>query len=128
MSITAVPISISEVRAAIAGAGAAPPDPALTGVQAMLPVQPQSPGLPERISWGAGTRATARGAAEQGRNLMSSTLLTEDTGVPFGELQAEQIEIYRTAWKEAGWDRAPRISVSRSVMPITPDLDREYFG
>ena len=31
-------------------------------------------------------------------NLMSSTLLTEDTGVPFDELQAEQIEIYREAW------------------------------
>ena len=26
-------------------------------------------------------------------NLMSSTLLTEDTGVPFDELQAEQIAI-----------------------------------
>jgi alkanesulfonate monooxygenase SsuD/methylene tetrahydromethanopterin reductase-like flavin-dependent oxidoreductase (luciferase family) len=115
-------------RAAIAGAGVAPSDPAMTGVQAMLPIQPQSPGLPDRIWWGAGTRATAKWAAEQGMNLMSSTLLTEDTGVPFGELQAEQIEIYRTAWKEAGWDREPRISVSRSVMPITTDLDREYFG
>jgi alkanesulfonate monooxygenase SsuD/methylene tetrahydromethanopterin reductase-like flavin-dependent oxidoreductase (luciferase family) len=115
-------------RAAIAGAGVAPSDPAMTGVQAMLPIQPQSPGLPDRIWWGAGTRATAKWAAEQGMNLMSSTLLTEDTGVPFGELQAEQIEIYRTAWKEAGRDREPRISVSRSVMPITTDLDREYFG
>jgi len=26
-------------------------------------------------------------------NLMSSTLLTEDTGVPFDELQAEQIAL-----------------------------------
>ena len=31
-------------------------------------------------------------------NLMSSTLLTEDTGVPFDELQAEQIALYRAAW------------------------------
>ena len=30
-------------------------------------------------------------------NLMSSTLLTEDTGVPFDELQAEQIQIFRDA-------------------------------
>ena len=31
-------------------------------------------------------------------NLMSSTLLTEDTGVPFDELQAEQIALFRAAW------------------------------
>jgi alkanesulfonate monooxygenase SsuD/methylene tetrahydromethanopterin reductase-like flavin-dependent oxidoreductase (luciferase family) len=115
-------------RAAIAGAGVAPSDPAMTGMQTMLPVQPQSPGLPERIWWGAGTRATAVWAAEQGMNLMSSTLLTEDTGVAFGELQAEQIAGFRAAWSAAGWEREPRVSVSRSVMPIVSDLDRQYFG
>src|SRR3954464_11453741 len=47
-------------RAAIAGAGVAPSDPAMTGVEQMLPIQPLSPGLPERIWWGAGTRATAK--------------------------------------------------------------------
>jgi alkanesulfonate monooxygenase SsuD/methylene tetrahydromethanopterin reductase-like flavin-dependent oxidoreductase (luciferase family) len=61
-------------------------------------------------------------------NLMSSTLLSEDTGVPFDELQAEQISRYRAAWADAGWERGPRVSVSRSVMPITSDLDRQYFG
>jgi alkanesulfonate monooxygenase SsuD/methylene tetrahydromethanopterin reductase-like flavin-dependent oxidoreductase (luciferase family) len=61
-------------------------------------------------------------------NLMSSTLMTEDTGVPFDELQAEQIERYRAAWAAAGHEREPRISVSRSVMPITTDEDRAYFG
>ena len=61
-------------------------------------------------------------------NLMSSTLLTEDTGVPFDELQAEQIALFRAAWAEAGWEREPRVSVSRSVMPIVSDLDRAYFG
>src|SRR5215217_1917271 len=104
------------------------PRPMFPNPPGLLGIEPQSPGLTDRIWWGAGTRATAKWAAEQGMNLMSSTLLTEDTGVPFGELQAEQIEIYRTAWKAAGWDREPRISVSRSVMPITTDLDREYFG
>jgi alkanesulfonate monooxygenase SsuD/methylene tetrahydromethanopterin reductase-like flavin-dependent oxidoreductase (luciferase family) len=59
---------------------------------------------------------------------MSSTLLSEDTGVPFDQLQAEQIARFRTAWAEAGWDREPRVSVSRSVLPIVTDLDREYFG
>ena len=61
-------------------------------------------------------------------NLMSSTLLPEDTGVPFDELQAEQIALFRDAWAEAGREREPRVSVSRSVIPITSDLDRRLFG
>jgi alkanesulfonate monooxygenase SsuD/methylene tetrahydromethanopterin reductase-like flavin-dependent oxidoreductase (luciferase family) len=48
--------------------------------------------------------------------------------VPFDELQAEQIEIFRTAWREAGHEREPRVSVSRSILPITDDRDRAYFG
>jgi alkanesulfonate monooxygenase SsuD/methylene tetrahydromethanopterin reductase-like flavin-dependent oxidoreductase (luciferase family) len=115
-------------RAAIDGAGVAQADPQMTGQNGLLAIEPQSPGLPERIWWGSGTRATARWTAEQGMNLMSSTLLTEDTGVPFDELQAEQIAIYRDAWKEAGWERTPRVSVSRSIIPITSDADRHYFG
>ncbi|NYD68306.1 LLM class flavin-dependent oxidoreductase [Agromyces atrinae] len=115
-------------RNAIAGAGAAPADPKMTGSSGLLPIQPQAPGLADRIWWGAGTRATAVWAAEQGMNLMSSTLLTEDTGVPFDELQAEQIALYREAWAKAGWEREPRVSVSRSVLPITTDEDRGYFG
>jgi alkanesulfonate monooxygenase SsuD/methylene tetrahydromethanopterin reductase-like flavin-dependent oxidoreductase (luciferase family) len=117
-----------EFRAAIAGAGVARADTGPDGPPAMLAIQPQSPGLPERIWWGAGTRATAVWTAEQGMNLMSSTLLTEDTGVPFDELQAEQIALFRAAWSEAGWEREPRVSVSRSVLPVTTDQDRAYFG
>lgn len=94
----------------------------------LLAIQPQSPGLSERIWWGSGTRASAKWTGEQGMNLMSSTLLTEDTGVPFDQLQAEQIEIFRTAWREAGHEREPRVSVSRSILPITDDRDRAYFG
>ncbi|WP_394768566.1 LLM class flavin-dependent oxidoreductase [Lacisediminihabitans sp.] len=115
-------------RAAIDGAGVAMANPQVTGTSGALAIQPQSPGLADRIWWGSGTRQTARWTAEQGMNLMSSTLLTEDTGVPFDELQAEQIAIYRAAWAEAGWPREPRVSVSRSVLPIVTDLDRRYFG
>ncbi|MDQ0893648.1 LLM class flavin-dependent oxidoreductase [Agromyces ramosus] len=115
-------------RAAIAGAGVAPANPQMTGSTGLLPIQPQSPGLPDRIWWGSGTRATAKWTAEQGMNLMSSTLLTEDTGVPFDELQAEQIQIFRNAWADAGWERTPRVSVSRSILPILTDEDRMYFG
>jgi alkanesulfonate monooxygenase SsuD/methylene tetrahydromethanopterin reductase-like flavin-dependent oxidoreductase (luciferase family) len=114
--------------AAIQGAGVAPGNPQMTGSSAALPVMPQSPGLADRIWWGAGTRATGVWTAEKGMNLMSSTLLTEDTGVPFGDLQAEQIQQFRDAWKAAGWKREPRVSVSRSILPITTDEDRAYFG
>ena len=54
----------------------------------MLPIQPQSLGLADRIWWGSGSRETAVWAGEQGMNLMSSTLLLEDTQVPFDQLQA----------------------------------------
>lgn len=115
-------------RAAIAGAGVARANPELTGTDQPLPVEPRSEGLPERIWWGAGSRSTARWAAEQGMNLMSSTLLTEDTGVPFDQLQAEQIAIFRDAWRRAGHEREPRVSVSRSVIPLIDDETRAYFG
>ncbi len=113
-------------RHAISGAGVAEPDP--RQASGLLPVQPHSPGLSERIWWGAGTRKTAVWAAEHGMNLMSSTLLTEDTGVPFHELQAEQIHMFRDAWAGAGHDFTPRVSVSRSVLPIVDDEDHQYFG
>ena len=117
-----------QFRDAIAGVGVATSDPAMTGRIVPLAIAPQSPGLSERIWWGSGTRETAGWVARQGMNLMSSTLLVEDTGVPFDELQAEQISIFRSAWAEAGWEREPRISVSRSVIPIVSDIDRAYFG
>ena len=114
--------------AAIGGAAVARTDPARTGISGGLAIQPQSPGLADRIWWGSGTRATAQWSAAQGMNLQSSTLLSEDTGVPFDQLQAEQIRLYREAWAQQGWAREPRVSVSRSVLPITEDVDRMYFG
>ena len=114
-------------RAAIGGAGVAASNPEMArGMR--LAVQPQAPGLADRIWWGSGSRDTAVWAARQGMNLMSSTLLLEDTGVPFDQLQLEQILLFREAWGEAGWERTPRVSVSRSVLPVTTDEDRRYFG
>lgn len=112
---------------AIEGVGLAPADPR-KGPAGLVPIEPRSPGLRQRIWWGAGTRDTARWAAQQGLNLMSSTLLTEDAGVPLSVLQAEQIRLFRAAWAEAGWSWTPRVAVTRSVVPITTDEDRAYFG
>src|SRR5690242_6302289 len=115
-------------RAAIAGAGVVRADIGGRPGEAKLAVQPQSSGLADRIWWGSGSRETAVWAGEQGFNLMSSTLLLEDTQVPFDQLQAEQIAAFRAAWAAAGHGRTPRVSVSRSVLPITSDLDRRLFG
>jgi alkanesulfonate monooxygenase SsuD/methylene tetrahydromethanopterin reductase-like flavin-dependent oxidoreductase (luciferase family) len=104
------------------------PRPMFPNPPGLLRIEPHSEGLRDRIWWGAGSRSTAEWAARQGMNLMSSTLLTEDTGVPFHELQAEQIRLFRDAWKEAGHEREPRVSVSRSIFPLVDDRDRAYFG
>jgi alkanesulfonate monooxygenase SsuD/methylene tetrahydromethanopterin reductase-like flavin-dependent oxidoreductase (luciferase family) len=114
----------------ISGAGFAQPNPGpmFPNPPGLLRIEPHSPGLRDRIWWGAGSRRTAEWVAEQGLHLMSSTLLTEDTGVPFHQLQAEQIQRFRDAWKAAGHARVPRVSVSRSILPVVSDLDRAYFG
>ena len=112
------------------GEGVAQPNPRpmFPNPPGLLRVEPHSPGLRDRIWWGAGTRRTAEWTGEQGMNLMSSTLLTEDTGVPFHQLQAEQIQRFRDSWKAAGHSHEPRVSVSRSIFPVVTDMDRAYFG
>ena len=98
------------------------PRPMFPNPPGLLRIEPHSPGLRERVWWGAATRATAEWTAEQGMNLMSSTLLAEDTGVPFHQLQAEQIARFRTAWAAAGHDWEPRAArqaraESRLILP-----------
>jgi alkanesulfonate monooxygenase SsuD/methylene tetrahydromethanopterin reductase-like flavin-dependent oxidoreductase (luciferase family) len=114
----------------ISGAGFAEPNPSpmFPNPPGLLRPEPYSPGLRDRIWWGAGSRATAEWAAQQGMNMMSSTLMTEDAGVPFHELQAEQIRLFRDAWAAAGHQREPRVSVSRSIFALVDDRDRAYFG
>ena len=95
---------------------------------APLRIEPQSEDLLQHIWWGAGSRETAERTGTQGLNLMSSTLLTEATGASFGDLQAEQIDVFREAFREAGHEHTPRVSVSRSVFPIVTEQDRLMFG
>ncbi|UUV36106.1 LLM class flavin-dependent oxidoreductase [Amycolatopsis roodepoortensis] len=104
------------------------PRPMFANPPGLLRLEPYSEGLRERIWWGSSSNATAVWAAEQGMNLQSSTLKDDETGEPLHVQQRKQIEAYREAWKEAGHQREPRVSVSRSIFALTNDLDRAYFG
>ncbi|HEU5355255.1 MAG TPA: LLM class flavin-dependent oxidoreductase [Actinocrinis sp.] len=104
------------------------PRPMFANPPGLLRVEPYSAGLRERMWWGAGSNDTAVWAAKLGMNLMSSTLKNDEGGAPFHVQQAAQIRAFRAAWAEAGWDREPRVSVSRSIFALTNDLDRAYFG
>lgn len=104
------------------------PRPMFPNPPGLLRLEPFSEGLRERIWWGAGSDATAVWAAEKGMNLQSSTLKDDETGEPFHVQQANQIRAYREAWKAAGHERTPRVSVSRSIFALMDDRDRAYFG
>src|SRR5450759_2589533 len=104
------------------------PRPMFPNPPGPLRLEPYSSGLRDRIWWGAGSNATAVSAAKLGMNLQSSTLKNNETGEPFHIQQAAQIRAYRSAWKEAGHEHEPRVSVSRSIVAIMDDRDRTYFG
>lgn len=104
------------------------PNPMFPNPPGLLRLEPFSEGLRDRIWWGAASNATAVWAAENGMNLQSSTLKFDESGKPFHIQQAEQIRLYREAWKKAGHQREPRVSVSRSIFALVNDQDRYYFG
>jgi alkanesulfonate monooxygenase SsuD/methylene tetrahydromethanopterin reductase-like flavin-dependent oxidoreductase (luciferase family) len=84
------------------GFAAPSPRPMFPNPPGLLRVEPYSEGLRERIWWGSGSNATAIWAAKLGMNLQ--------------------------AWKEAGHEREPRVSVSRSIFALTDERDWQYFG
>jgi alkanesulfonate monooxygenase SsuD/methylene tetrahydromethanopterin reductase-like flavin-dependent oxidoreductase (luciferase family) len=104
------------------------PRPMFRNQPGLLRLEPYSEGLRERIWWGASSQKTAVWAAGIGMNLQSSTLVDNESDKPFHVQQAEQIRAYRQAWKEAGHQREPRVSVSRSIFPLTDQRDWAYFG
>jgi alkanesulfonate monooxygenase SsuD/methylene tetrahydromethanopterin reductase-like flavin-dependent oxidoreductase (luciferase family) len=104
------------------------PNPMFPNPSGLLRVEPHSEGLRERIWWGAGTNGTAEWAAKLGMNMQSSTLKIVESDKPFHVQQAEQIRLFREAWKAAGHTREPRVSVSRSIFALVDDRDRMYFG
>ncbi|WP_261387767.1 LLM class flavin-dependent oxidoreductase [Chitinophaga pinensis] len=105
------------------GVGFATPNPfpMFPNPPGLLRLEPHSEGLRERIWWGASSNATAIWAAENGMHLQSSTLKLDESGKPFHVQQAEQIRVYKEAWKKAGHQREPRVSVSRSIFALMND-------
>jgi alkanesulfonate monooxygenase SsuD/methylene tetrahydromethanopterin reductase-like flavin-dependent oxidoreductase (luciferase family) len=105
------------------------PRPMFPNPPGLLRLEPHSPGLRERIWWGAASPETASWAGTRGMNLMSSTLVFDDaSGDPFHVVQARHIHAFREAWRVAGHERDPRVSVSRSIFALVSDMDRAYFG
>jgi alkanesulfonate monooxygenase SsuD/methylene tetrahydromethanopterin reductase-like flavin-dependent oxidoreductase (luciferase family) len=104
------------------------PRPMFRNPPGLLRVEPHSPGLRDRVWWGAGSDSTAVWAARLGLNLQSSTLKSNESDDPFHVQQARQIQAFRQAWKEAGHEREPRVSVSRSIFALSDERDRRYFG
>jgi alkanesulfonate monooxygenase SsuD/methylene tetrahydromethanopterin reductase-like flavin-dependent oxidoreductase (luciferase family) len=104
------------------------PRPMFPNPPGLLRLEPHSPGLRERIWWGAATNWTAAWAAQLGMHMMTSTLKFDEGGQPLHIQQAEQIAAFRDAWTAAGHEREGRVSVSRSIFPLVDDRDRAYFG
>ncbi|PVG83270.1 LLM class flavin-dependent oxidoreductase [Nocardioides gansuensis] len=114
----------------LSGRGFAQPNPRpmFPNPPGLLRIEPHSEGLRERIWWGAGSDATAGWAAGKGMHLMSSTLKFDESGEPFHIQQRKQIEAFRAAWQDAGWEHEPRVSVSRSIFALVDERDHAYFG
>ncbi len=104
------------------------PRPMFPNPPGLLRIEPHSPGLRDRIWWGSGSNSTSVWAAQLGMNLQSSTLKFDESGEPLHIQQRKQIEVYREAWKAAGHQRQPRVSVSRSVFALVDERDFAYFG
>ncbi|WP_421742503.1 LLM class flavin-dependent oxidoreductase [Cellulomonas sp.] len=120
---------IARLRAALAGEPVAvapeggfpiaPPGTPLT-------VTPHSPGLADRVWYGPGSRATAVRTAEQGMDLLVSTLNGEDDGRSFEETQRDQIRAYKETFDVPG--RTPRAVAGRIVLPSVTPEDDELFA
>ena len=115
---------------AVRGEGIATPDLTSGWAHSSQPlrIEPHSPGLADRIWWGSGSVGSVAGAATDGYNMLSSTLLLQDDGRPFHVQQADQIARYREAFAAAGHTGPGRTAVTRSAFVIQDREDELYFG
>jgi alkanesulfonate monooxygenase SsuD/methylene tetrahydromethanopterin reductase-like flavin-dependent oxidoreductase (luciferase family) len=77
-------------------------------------VQPHSPGLAQRMWYGAGSLRSAAWAGEQGMNLLTSSVVKAEESEDFAEIQRSQIEAFRAAHPAGA---AARVSQGLVVIP-----------
>ena len=104
------------------------PRPMFPNPPGLLRLEPHSPGLRDRIWWGAASNATAEWAGRLGMHMQTSTLKFDESGEALHVQQTDQIRRFKQAWREAGHAGEPRASVSRSIFALVNDMDHAYFG
>ncbi len=92
-----------------------------------LRVQPSSPGLRERLAYGAASPERAAWVGRQGLQLQLATLAPDDgSGRSFEALQREAIDAYRRASHEAGHGQG-YVTVSRQMIPVAEESELERY-
>ncbi|WP_306590368.1 LLM class flavin-dependent oxidoreductase [Pseudarthrobacter enclensis] len=126
----------AELLWALDGAVIADANPQIHPGGKKLPITPRSATLRERIWWGAGNLESAVWTAQQGMQLMSSTLIQDEKGIPFDLLQLEQSTASeKPGTMSAGTGhpryRSPEASCQLSMtlrVPTLPATDPEVKG
>jgi len=89
-------------------------------------VQPHSPGLVDRLWYGAGSTRSAVWAAENGFHLLTSSVTRSEVGTDFAANQRAQIDAYKEAHPDG---EAARVSQGLVVIPTdtaTPEQEARY--
>jgi alkanesulfonate monooxygenase SsuD/methylene tetrahydromethanopterin reductase-like flavin-dependent oxidoreductase (luciferase family) len=85
-------------------------------------VQPHSPGLVNRLWYGSGSRGSTQWTAENGLNLLSSSVITAEVSDNFDVNQRSQFDLYRSHYADA-LGGTPRISQGLVVIPTDHATD-----
>jgi alkanesulfonate monooxygenase SsuD/methylene tetrahydromethanopterin reductase-like flavin-dependent oxidoreductase (luciferase family) len=94
-------------------------------------VEPHSPGLRERLWYGAASRKSAVWAGENGFNLLTSSVMFADAGQEpsFADIQQSQIRAFHNAAASSGARGPARVSQGLVVIPTdsaTPQQREKY--
>ncbi len=87
-------------------------------------VQPHSPGLADRVWYGAGSLASATWTGEHGLNLLTSSVVKAETDDPgdFADVQLAQVRAFRAAHPDGD---AARVSQGLVVIPTDGATDAQ---
>jgi alkanesulfonate monooxygenase SsuD/methylene tetrahydromethanopterin reductase-like flavin-dependent oxidoreductase (luciferase family) len=83
-------------------------------------LQPHSPGLVDRLWYGAASRRSSVWAAERGLHLLTGNIVAGEDSDDFVTAQRANLAAFRAAWSGAS---APRIALGRVIVP-TDGADR----